>query len=77
MSKFWQKFIFWENLKKTCALFGGPVTAGLHQFEAANVYVWLSGCLAMLGAALTIWATDNNKNGIVDLFDNENNNNPA
>jgi hypothetical protein len=72
MSKFWTKTIFWDNLKKTCALFGGPVTAGLHQFQAADAYVWLSGALAMLGAVLTIWATDNNKDGVVDLFENEN-----
>jgi hypothetical protein len=68
MSKFWKRTIFWENMKKTCALGGGPVTAGLHQFEAANVYVWLSGMLALLGAVLAIWMTDNDKDGQVDLF---------
>ncbi len=55
-------------MKKTCALFGGPVTAGLHQFEAANGYVWLSGLLSLLGAALAIWMTDNDKDGTIDLF---------
>jgi hypothetical protein len=68
MSQFWRKTIFWENMKKTCALFGGPVTAGLHQFEAANGYVWLSGLLSLLGAALAIWMTDPDKDGTIDLF---------
>jgi hypothetical protein len=68
MSKFWMKTVFWENMKKTCALGGGPVTAGLHQFDAANVYVWLSGMLSLLGAVLAIWMTDNDKDGHVDLF---------
>lgn len=69
MSKFWRRTIFWENMKKSCALFGGPVTAGLHQFQAADLWVCLSGAIAMLGALLAIWATDNNKDGIVDLFE--------
>ena len=68
MSKFWTKTLFWENMKKSCALFGGPVTAGLHQFEAADVWVILSGGISMLGALLAIWATDNDKDGTVDLF---------
>jgi hypothetical protein len=68
MSKFWRKTVFWENMKKSCAILGGPVTAGFHQFQAADVYVWLSGAIALFGALLAIWATDNDKDGVVDLF---------
>jgi len=69
MSEFWKKSLFWQNMAKTCALFGGPVTAGLHEFEAASVWVWVSGIIAMLGALIGIWMSDNNNNGIVDLFE--------
>lgn len=69
MKNLWKQSIFWENMKKSCAILGGPVTAGFHQFQAADVYVWLSGSIALLGALLAIWATDNNKDGTVDLFE--------
>lgn len=71
MSKFWTKVIFWENVKKTCAVFGGPATAGLSFMNAGDLWVCLSGGLTAIGAVLAIWVTDYNKNGIVDLFENE------
>lgn len=69
MSKFWVKTIFWENMKKTCAVFGGPAVAGLHSLDAANEWIWFAGLFATLGALLSIWMVDNNKDGIVDLFE--------
>lgn len=74
MSKFWKKTIFWENLKKSCAIFGGPTVVGFHMFDAADIYVCLSGITAMMGAFVSIWMTDNDKDGIIDLFENDDNN---
>jgi len=68
-NKFWKKVIFWENVKKTIAVFGAPGVVGLHEFGAADHWMVIAGSLAMIGAVLSIWATDNDKNGIVDLFD--------
>jgi hypothetical protein len=68
MSKFWQKTLFWENVKKTIAVFAAPGVVGLHELEASDGVMFLAGALAFLGAVLAIWAVDNDKDGIVDLF---------
>lgn len=69
--KFWKKLIFWENVKRTIAVFGAPGVVGLHEFGAADHWMIIAGTLTLVGAVLAIWATDNNKNGIVDIFENE------
>jgi hypothetical protein len=69
MSKFWRKTIFWENVKKTIAVFAAPGVVGLHEIEAARGLILAAGALSMAGAVLAIWAVDNNKDGIVDIFE--------
>lgn len=66
--KFWKKTIFYENVKKTIAVFGAPGVVGLHEFGAADHWMIIAGSLSMIGAILAIWATDNDKDGMVDLF---------
>lgn len=66
--KFWKKTIFYENVKKTIAVFGAPGVVGLHEFGAADHWMIIAGTLSMIGAILAIWATDNDKDGTVDLF---------
>lgn len=66
--KFWKKTIFYENVKKTIAVFGAPGVVGLHEFGAADHWMIIAGSLSFVGAILAIWATDNDKNGIVDIF---------
>lgn len=68
MSKFWHKTIFWENVKKTIAVFAAPGVVGLHELEAARGLIWAAGTLSLVGAVLAIWAVDTDKDGIVDLF---------
>lgn len=67
--KFYKKVVFWENIKKTIAVFGAPGVVGIHEFGGADLWMRLAGGLAFAGAALAIWCTDHNKNGIVDLFE--------
>lgn len=69
MSKFWKKTLFWENMKRTFATFSGPTVVGLHEFGAADRWVILAAVLSMLGGMLSIWMTDLNNNGTVDLFE--------
>lgn len=69
MSKFWKKTLFWDSLMKTCAIFGGSTTAGLHAFAAADGLVFFAGAFSTLGALLSIWMIDGNKNGTPDLFE--------
>lgn len=66
--KFYTKTIFWENLKRTLATFSGPTVVGLHEFGAADGWVMTAGAMAMLGGIISIWMTDNDNNGTIDLF---------
>lgn len=69
MSKFWTKTRFWENIKRTLATFTGPTMVGLHEFGAADGWMITAGVMGFLGAILSIWMTDNDNNGVVDLFE--------
>ncbi len=66
---FYKKTIFWEGIKRTCAVYGAPATAGLSFMDAGSGWVILSGVLAGLGAFVSIWLTDKNNNGVIDLFE--------
>lgn len=66
--KFWKKVIFWENIKKTIAVFAAPGVVGLHELGAADHWLLIAGGFSFAGAILAIWCTDNDKNGIVDFF---------
>lgn len=67
--KFWKKVIFWENVKKTIAVFAAPGVVGLHELGAADHWMLVAGIFSFFGAVLAIWMTDHDKNGIVDLFE--------
>jgi len=67
--KFYRKVIFWENLKRTFATFTGPTMIGLHEFGAADGWMILAGTLGFFGSIISIWMTDHNNNGTVDLFE--------
>ena len=60
---------FWENVKKTLVTFTGPTVVGFHEFGAADKWVMIAGLVGMLGGMLSIWMTDHNNNGVVDLFE--------
>lgn len=66
--KFWTRTIFWENIKKTIAVFAAPSVVGLHEFGAADHWMIIAGSFSFLGAVLAIWMVDNDKDGKVDLF---------
>jgi len=66
-----KKVSFWENVKRTIATFSGPTVVGLHEFGAADMYVIAAGVLSMIGAVISIWFSDNNNDGIVDLFEDQ------
>lgn len=68
MSKFWTKTLFWENVKKTIAVFAAPGVVGLHELDAARGLILAAGAFSLIGAVLAIWMTDNDKDGFVDLF---------
>ena len=67
--KFWHRTLFWENIKRTFATFSGPAVVGINEFGVADKWVILAGIFAMMGGILSIWMTDLNNNGEVDLFE--------
>ena len=69
--KFWIKTTFWNRVIKTLALFGTPVGISAGYFQANPTYLLIGGLCAFVSAALAIWMTDADKNGIVDLFENK------
>lgn len=69
MSKFWVKVTFWENVKKTFAIASAPATAGVHFGGGSDFWVLFAGVMGFVGALLAVWIADQNKNGIVDLFE--------
>lgn len=60
--------MFWENVKRTIAVFAAPGVVGLHELEAHEGVILAAGIFSLIGAVLAIWATDNDKDGIVDMF---------
>lgn len=71
MSKFWHKTIFWENVKRTLAIFSGPTMVGLHEFGTADKWMMVAGGIGMLGGMLSIWMADHDNNGRIDLFEDK------
>lgn len=67
--KFYKKTAFWENVKKTIAVFAAPGVVGLEKLNVADGYTYAAVCFTMFGAVLAIWCTDADKNGIVDFFE--------
>ena len=65
---FFKKTIFWENVKKSIAVFGAPGVVGIHEFGGADIWMRVAGGLAVVGAVIAIWMVDNDRDGIVDLF---------
>ena len=66
---FYKKTIFWENIKRTLATFTGPTVVGIHELGAADKWMVFAAALSMLGGILSIWMTDHNNNGTIDLFE--------
>lgn len=66
--KIWKLTSFWENVKKTIAIFAAPGVVGMHELGAADHWMLIAGAFSFMGAILAIWFTDHDKDGIIDLF---------
>lgn len=68
---FWARTLFWEKVRGTIAMFAAPATASIHMAGGSNFWVGFSGAMGFAGAVLAIWMVDHDKNGIVDLFEDQ------
>ena len=72
-----RKYIFWSKVMDTLALLGSAATGSmgaLQQWGHATIdgsAYFSSGVLAIIGIALRIWITDTDKDGIVDILQDE------
>jgi hypothetical protein len=66
---FYKKTIVWENVKKTLAIVSGPTVYSLHELQVDDMYMLIAGAVTMFSAILAIWVCDNDKDGVVDLFE--------
>lgn len=64
-----KKTIFWENVKRSLAILSGPTVYSLHELQVDDTYMLIAGAVTMFTAILAIWMVDNDKNGIIDLFE--------
>lgn len=73
-----RKYIFWTKVMDTLALLGSAATGSmgaLQQWGDAHIdgsAYFSSGVLAIVGIALRIWITDTDKDGIVDILQDDN-----
>ena len=71
MRTFYKRTIFWANVTKTLALLGpsGGVVVGKYTDDPFWVGVGIASLL--LAGVISIWLTDKDNNGIIDLFEDK------
>ena len=71
LTAFYKKTSFWENIKRTLALFSGGAVFTLHELDVDNTLMIIAGVISFIVATISIWFTDQNNDGIIDLFDDD------
>jgi hypothetical protein len=60
---------FWNKLNHSIQLFGTGSQVALVAAEASHVWNYIAAAATTTAMLLTIWAADENKNGLVDAFE--------
>lgn len=71
MKTFLKKTIFWSRVRDSLAIFGTPGGAIAAYVETNPAWLCLSAVSAVLVALIAIWMVDHDKNGIVDIFEDD------
>lgn len=66
--KFYKKTIFWENIKRTLAIFTGPAAYGIHELDNADTWMKVAAIMFFLSGIISVWMTDRDKDGYVDIL---------
>ncbi|GIV35413.1 MAG: hypothetical protein KatS3mg031_2948 [Chitinophagales bacterium] len=64
----YKKTIFWENIKRTLAIFTGPATYAIHELNVADTWMVVAAVLFFLSGIISVWMTDMDNDGNVDIF---------
>ena len=65
----WQKSKIWGKVRDTFAVFGTGTTIGLEIGKVEGLWSLVVGGATLGGTLLGIWMSDDNNNGLVDLFE--------
>lgn len=77
--KWYQRTKFWGKVRDTCSVFGTGTTIGLEAGNVEGLWAYVVAGATMIGVVLGIWMSDDNGNGVADIFEyneTEVNNNP-
>jgi hypothetical protein len=74
--KLWYRTAFWVRVEKSFLYVGSTITGTLVITEAAKVWTLIVIGSTIAGGLLGFWFSDENKNGVPDIFENNENNNP-
>jgi len=66
----WQRSRVWGKLRDTFAVFGTGTTIGLEAGGVEGLWSYIVAGATLGGTLLGIWMSDENNNGIVDIFEN-------
>ena len=71
MKTFFKRAIFWNRVRDTLAILGTPGGAIAAYVNTNPLLLTISVVCAVLVAAIAIWMVDSDKNGIVDIFQDD------
>lgn len=71
MRKIFKRTFFWQRVRDSLAIFGTPGGAIAAYMDANPLWLTLSAVSAVGVALIAIWMVDHDKNGIVDIFEND------
>lgn len=66
--KWWERTKIWGKLRDTCAVLGTGTTIGLEAAEVNGAWSYVVAGATLFGTVLGIWMSDDNNDGIVDIF---------
>ena len=71
MSGYYKKTQFWEKVKDSIHVVGALTQMGLITADSAHVWNYVTGIGQLAGMMIAIWFADKNKDGTVDIFEQE------
>ncbi len=71
MSRYFEKTHFWEKVKDTIHIVGTLTQMGLITADSAHVWNYVTAGGQIIGMFIAIWFADKNKDGTVDIFEQE------
>lgn len=69
--KLWHRTAFWTKVEKTFLYVGSTITGGMVAADAGKLWMAISVLTTITGGIVGFWMTDANKDGIIDLVQDD------